>query len=301
MKCQYLTWNPNQETRRTLAQANAIIEDFQRRGYGLTLRQLYYQLVAKDIIPNTQKAYNRIGRIITSARDAGMVDWSAIEDRTRQRISLATWNNPSEIIRSAINSYRTDKWEGQQYRVFVWVEKEALSGVISRACSEESVQVDHVSCRGYMSASTIWREAQKLAEVYKYDDQIPIILHLADHDPSGIDMTRDNMDRLELYSEMHHSTDPAPGEFYLKRIALNMNQVEQYGPPPNPAKLTDSRVESYIENYGHESWELDALDPDVLVELIQTEIDNYKDQDLWGQAQDNEDSDIEWLKERLEN
>ena len=259
----------------TLNQANEIIEDYQARGYGLTLRQLYYQLVARDLLPNKQKAYDRLGRILTKAREAGLVDWEAIEDRTRQRKGLRTWDSPEQVVSEAIRNYRIDKWENQKHRLFVWVEKEALAGVIKKVCNRNDVQVDYLSCRGYMSASTIWEEARLIKQHFDLFDQIPVVLHLADHDPSGIDMTRDNIDRITLYSEL------MPNDFIYKRIALNKDQVEQYKPPPNPAKITDSRAAEYIRNHGSNSWELDALDPDILIELIQNEISSFRDDDDW--------------------
>lgn len=279
-KTEYISKNFRSDTLDLIDLANGIIENYQARGYELTLRQLYYQLVARDLIPNTEASYNKLGSTISNARDAGLIDWLAIVDRTRSRQGLTTWIDPGQIIKAAYQSFRVDKWENQPYRIFVWVEKEALAGVISRACSDEDIQVDYVSCRGYMSASTIWREAQNIKEVSEFG-QTPIIVHLGDHDPSGIDMTRDNLERLQLYSGLDF-------EFDLKRIALNMDQIELYNPPPNPAKITDTRSGKYIEMYGKQSWELDALDPDILVLLIQDTINNYKDENLWQEALEQE-------------
>jgi hypothetical protein len=261
--------------------ANQIIQDYQARGYELTLRQLFYQLVSKDFIANTEKTYKRLGETISNARDAGYIDWDAIIDRTRNREEPSTWSSPESIINVAARQYRIDKWEGQAYRVFVWVEKEALAGVVERACSDEGVQVGYLSCRGYMSSSTIWREAQLIRGIYE-KDLTPVILHLGDHDPSGIDMTRDNIERLSLYSNI------AEDEFIFNRIALNWGQVERYSPPPNPAKLSDSRASGYVEQFGRQSWELDALDPDVLVALIRDTIDEYRDDEIWDQRVEKE-------------
>ena len=275
MKISYAEINMRKSTLALINTANKIIEDFQRRGYELTLRQLYYQLVSKDIIPNTEKSYKKLGNTISNGRIAGLVDWDAIVDRTRERSSRPAWSSPNEIIESIAEQYRIDKWEGQEYRVFVWVEKEALAGVVATACIPNGIQADYLSCRGYMSQSTIWREAQHLKEVSE-SGQIPIILHLGDHDPSGIDMTRDNIERLAIFSGLEHGHG-----FLFRRIALNYDQVKAYNPPPNPAKLSDSRVKGYIANFGKNSWELDALDPDVLVTLIQDEIGMYQDQIIW--------------------
>jgi hypothetical protein len=274
-KIKYIEKTFQPKSLRLIEQANRVIDDYRARGYELTLRQLYYQLVAKDLIPNNEKTYKKLGNTISQARDAGLVDWYAIVDRTRGSSGLTFWSGPSEIIRAAANGYRVDKWQEQDYRVFVWVEKEALAGVVSRACATNSVQVEYLSCRGYMSASTIWREGQNIIEVIA-NGQTPVFLHLGDHDPSGIDMTRDNIERLELYSEEREGVG-----FIFRRLALNWAQVEQYSPPPNPAKLTDSRINGYIDKFGRQSWELDALDPDILVDLIRSTIDEYRDRDRW--------------------
>lgn len=290
MKVKYIDKNFQSKTLELIEIANDIIEDYQSRGYELTLRQLYYQLVSKDLISNNEKMYMKLGNTISDARNAGLVDWYAIVDRTRNRQGLNTWDNPSQIIRACANQFRIDKWGNQEYRPFIWVEKEALAGVISRACSDEDIQVDYVSCRGYMSSSTIWREAQNIKQVYS-NDQLPVIIHLGDHDPSGIDMTRDNIERLELYSELFVDSD-----FFFERIALNMPQVEKYNPPSNPAKLSDSRADSYISEYGNKSWELDALDPDILVSLIQDKINDYKDFNKWDEMKELEENQKEELK-----
>lgn len=295
MKIQYRDINFRKTTLSLISLSNDIIDDYQSRGYELTLRQLYYQLVARDLIPNTEKSYSKLGTTISNARLAGLVDWLAIVDRTRARNQRATWNNPGEIISAVANQYHVDKWKDQEYRLFVWVEKEALAGVIRTACNPHDIQVDYLSCRGYMSQSTIWREAQNLTSAYD-NGQIPVILHLGDHDPSGVDMTRDNIERLALFSGLIEGFS-----FYFKRIALNYDQVEEHNPPPNPTKLTDTRAKEYIAKYGMSSWELDALDPDILVELIQSRIMDYQDMDLWEKRVEIEDKDRAALKLMADN
>lgn len=127
--------------------ANSIIEDYQDAGYKLTLRQLYYQFVSKDLLPNTIQNYKRLGSIVNDARLAGLIDWDAIEDRTRNLASLAHWSGPEEIVESCAAQFRTDRWAGQPCRVEVWIEKEALAGVFERVCEE--YDVPFLCCRGY--------------------------------------------------------------------------------------------------------------------------------------------------------
>lgn len=268
---------------------NEILREYEQAGYDMTLRQLYYQLVAKDLIPNTPKQYDNLGSLINDARLAGLVDWRHIVDRTRNLRGLSHWEKPSDIIDSAMNSYRLDKWIDQTNRVEVWIEKDALAGVFERVCNK--FDVPFFSCRGYTSQSKMWSAARRL-DFYSQKGQQPIVLHFGDHDPSGIDMSRDIFDRLEMFSE---------NSIEVKRLALNFDQVRFYQPPPNPAKLTDSRVHSYIKKFGAESWELDALPPDVLAELVETEIFELIDRDKWDEVTEKENTDREVLHKISKN
>ena len=254
-----------------IATADTICRDYAQQGFDLTLRQLYYQFVARGYLANKQTEYKRLGSIVNDARLAGQLDWDYIVDRTRNLRSLAHWDSPDSVIASAAYGYRTERWDLQPYRVEVWIEKDALVGVIAGAC--ERNDVNYFSCRGYTSQSELWSAARRL-RAYERNGQKPIVIHLGDHDPSGIDMTRDIADRLHLFG----------ATVAVRRIALNMHQVEAHQPPPNPAKLTDSRASGYIGRYGHSSWELDALDPATLDRLIEDEIWAWRDADLWESA-----------------
>lgn len=248
--------------------ANTICAAYAAQGYDLTLRQLYYQFVSRGWIANRQTEYKRLGSIVNDARLAGAIDWDYIVDRTRNLRDLAHWRSPEDIMHAVASQYRQERWKDQPYRLEVWIEKDALVGVIAQAC--ERNDVPYFSCRGYTSQSELWGAARRLRG-YEKNGQDTVVIHLGDHDPSGIDMTRDIGDRLRLFGSRAQ----------VKRIALNMNQVEQYSPPPNPAKLTDSRAEGYIEEFGDESWELDALDPATLDALVEAEIRSWRDEQAW--------------------
>lgn len=267
MKQQFIEKRFNKKSTIIIEQANAIIDEYRKGGYLLTIRQLYYQFVGRDLLANTQPNYKRIVNIMNDARLAGLVDWDAIEDRTRNVSRLSTWDKPSSIMDSVVSSYRNDKWRNQEFHVEVWIEKEALTGVISQICDQ--VEVPYFACRGYVSQSEMYHSAQRLADLGKP----VIVLHLGDHDPSGIDMTRDNDDRLQMLSGHANIT--------VKRIALNLKQIKKYKCPPNPCKLTDSRAAPYMVEFGESSWELDALSPTVTKNLIDKEVAKYRNDELW--------------------
>lgn len=249
--------------------ANDILKEYAGMGLDLTLRQLYYQFVSRDVIPNNFKEYKKLQSLINDARLAGRIDWDCIEDRTRNLESFPSDESPEDALEKCARYYSENKWEDQPYHVEVWVEKDALLGVIEKACAK--YQTPFFSCRGYTSQSEVWNSAMRLEAFHKP----AIILHLGDHDPSGVDMSRDIADRMQLF-EADNVT--------VKRIALTMEQIKERKPPPNPAKITDSRAKEYIKKFGNKSWELDALDPTYLIKLIQESTEGYLDSKLWNAA-----------------
>jgi hypothetical protein len=240
----------------------------------MTVRQVYYQLVAADQIENSEKSYDKIQMLLKDARLAGLLDWDHIVDRTRELKSQAAWYSPKNILKSAHQSFRIDKWASQDYRPEVWIEKDALSGVFERVCNELSVP--YFACRGYSSLSELFETGYRRFASYIEEGKTPYIFHFGDHDPSGIDMSRDIVERIALLSNS--------GIPKFVRLALNMNQVDQYKPPPNFAKLSDTRSGKYVSKFGKSSWEIDALQPSVLAELVRDNILAIRDDDLWQKA-----------------
>lgn len=255
------------ETLKIIEQANSIIEEYQEDGFDLTLRQLYYQFVSRDLIPNSQKSYSRLGDIISNARLNGDIDWNAIKDRTRRIHTGLHFNSPSNAIYNTASWYAIDTRADQDNYIECWVEKEALVGVVERAC--EDLDIPFFACRGYVSQTAMYEAYKRFLKKRNKHNRL-ILLHLGDHDPSGIDMTRDIEERLTVTFGVYVE---------IKRIALNMEQIEELQPPPNPAKLTDSRVGGYIKRFGRQSWELDALDPNTITNLIELYAQQYTDED----------------------
>lgn len=281
-KYQYKEINFRQDSLRLINVINSVIEEYTAQGFDLTLRQVYYQLVARDYIPNNERSYKNTGNLINDARMAGLIDWLAIQDRTRNIRRNSHWSSPADIMGSVLYSYAIDRRKDQPNYIEVWVEKDALIGIVQQISSK--LDVPCFSCRGYVSASEMWSAAQRF--IRQDHRERRVILHLGDHDPSGKDMTRDIAERLDIFG----------ADVEVQRIALNWDQIDQYSPPPNPAKLTDSRAGAYIAEFGHESWELDALEPKVLTGLIREHVDALTDRTLLADAIRREDTDKEELE-----
>lgn len=253
--------------------ANRVIAEYQKDGFRITLRQLYYQFVQRGWLPNKQNEYKNLCKAIATGRDLGLIDWNAIVDRLREAEIPHSFDDGVDALESTADVFQLDLWESQTSRVEVWVEKDALSEVVAQACRD--LRVPYVVCRGYMSQTAVYEAAQRLRRhllgksSHWRVPQAPIILHIGDHDPSGMQMSEDNVRRLKKYMTYgaldRHAVER---HFEFTRIALNYDQIEELDPPPNPAKKADPRAKDYIEEYGETSWEVDALPPDYLINLI---------------------------------
>ncbi len=283
MKQQYKEIEFAPKTQQLIQLINAIIRSYQAQGFTLSVRQIYYQLVARDVFPNTEQSYKRIANVINDGRMAGEIDWDAIEDRNRDIEVRGRWTSGSSIIKACANSFHMDMWDNQEHRVIVIVEKAALAGVLSGVCHKYDVPL--LAARGYPSVSIV----REMALTHIIDPiqkgQYVTVLHLGDHDPSGIDMTRDLQERFDTF--IHPEVPLGDDEmFTLERIALSMDQINEKRPPPNPAKTTDARFNGYLKMYGSKSWELDALEPSYLNNLVERQIEGYIDEDKWQKQED---------------
>jgi len=268
--------------------ANKYIEEYRNMGYTLILRQLYYRFIAKDSFPdswidrlynikegldpntkNTLKNYKRLGDIINHGREAGIISWTAFEDRNRTLYGTNPVEDPDAVAKDIEMRLILDCWADQPNYVEVYVEKDSLGPIIARPANKW--RAPHMACKGYLSASQAWRAGVRFKAAMD-DGKRAILIHVGDHDPSGKDMTRDNWERLNLFAEQ---------DIEINRVALNMDQILEKKPPPNPAKVTDSRFAKYVNEFGKDCWELDALEPQELDDVVARAIESYVDKEQW--------------------
>ena len=269
-----------------LGTCNEIIRTYQAQGYRLSLRQLYYQLVSRNIIPNQERSYKNLGNLVSQGRLAGIVDWSAIEDRIRTPRKVQEWESPSEIMQAVVRGYTLPRWKAQPRYLELWVEKDALAGVLQPIT--EQYHITLMVNRGYSSMSAMKEAAERLEDASAEDKEITM-LYVGDLDPSGEDMVRDVEDRLRLLTREEV-------EFVVIKLAITAAQVAAYNPPPNPAKLSDSRSAGFIAKFGSSSYEADALPPDVLAGVVRGAIEARLDAPLWAEVIEQEEKDKELLR-----
>jgi hypothetical protein len=277
-----------------LRQVQAIVEEYQVQDLDLSSRQVYYQMVSRDLFPaawadprtgstNNERSYKKLCALVADGRMAGMIDWETITDRGRFVRRLPSWRGPAEIVSACAEQFRLDKWARQETYVEAAVEKDALIGVLDGVCTRN--EIPYLACKGYTSLSEVWRMAtQRFAPRLKQGKRC-VLLYLGDHDPSGLDMTRDLQARLNTFTG-----NSRRGRVEVHRLALNYEQVELYRPPNNPTKVSDSRTTDYRAAHGESCWELDALNPTILRDLIQSAVESYRDDALWDEAVRAEDA-----------
>jgi hypothetical protein len=270
----------NKANKERLQVINNILENYVAQGFTLTLRQLYYQLVSRDIVANKVEEYKKLSVLLGKGRMAGVVDWQSIEDRTRRPQKPYWVHDIPDAINDLIGQYRLNRMKGQAQQIEVWIEKDALSSVFKRVT--EKYHINLMVNRGYSSISAMYEAGKRL----KNGDTI---LYFGDHDPSGLDMVRDIADRLEEFGK----------DVNVWPIALTTAQVRLYNPPENPAKLKDPRSAEYVQQFGLSSWELDALEPSTLMQMCEEAILSIIDLPKWETQVRQEQRDIATLKKQF--
>jgi len=264
MKEAFRVKNFQQDAINLITACHTVIENYMGMGLKLTLRQLYYQLVTQNLIINEEKSYAHLSKIVSEARLAGLLDWAAIEDRTRMPTTPNEFENIKELVDAALHSYRLPRWNEQPYYVELWVEKDALAGVLKPLANKYHVTL--MVNRGYSSQTAMYEASIRFLD--KGGSKQKILLYLGDFDPSGEDMVRDIEDRLYMFGV---------DNLVVKKIALTMDQVNTYNPPPNPAKIKDPRAQEFISKYGEYSWEVDSINPVELQNIIKGEFEQLVD------------------------
>jgi hypothetical protein len=266
------------KTQKIIEAAKAVLGDDRP----MTLRQVYYRLVATQVVENSKSSYQAVGRAIVQARKSGEIAWEWIEDRLRQPRNNRGFDNAEHYLRYKLDfgGYNRDPWIGRtDSKIELWVEKDALSGIFEQYAARYYLTLN--VGRGYDGWSSIYNAA------LRYDDWGEVtILYFGDFDPSGEDMVRSLEERLTELGALHVD---------IRKCALNLEDVTFYNLPPDFAKKTDSRARGFIRKFGDMAVELDALPPAVLRARIQEEIENHVDINLFQQQKTIESEERERL------
>jgi len=234
-------------------------KDILAEGHPMTVRQVYYQLVSRQVIKNNRGQYQAVSNALVSARREGVIPWEWIEDRLRRPRHVSMWSGLSSFAETCRIAYRRDVWESQPSYLEVWLEKDALSGIFEDVLNPYGVTLN--VGRGYDGWDSIHNAAER------YADRAVTVLYFGDFDPSGEDMVRSLIKRLE-----DQGAEPE-----VIKCALTREDIRRYNLPPDFAKKTDTRTPAFIVKHGDISVELDALPPGVLRDRLEKEVSKRMD------------------------
>ena len=271
--------NMQKRSLQLLEQVKEIIESYD---FALTLRQIYYQLVAKQIVPNQQKYYMKLSRLCVIGRDEGILREDAFADRLRQVDKPDSYFDLRDFMDAVKEAYRKDKWANQDAYIEVWTEKDALRSVLSEITYPYDVNLMVV--RGQVSRTAIHESCERFGQRIDRDCHL---YYAGDFDPSGLSIYRSLVERIKSHG----------GDFItFERIALTPEQIEEYNLPSDPGKQTDPNYKRFVSEYGDQVVELDSLPPDVLRDVVEGRIRQHIDRGLFIQVQETENEELARLQ-----
>ena len=275
----------------------ASLEVFDQYDTAITLRQLYYRLVARLLIPNTINSYKRLSRVLVKAREQRDVPINCLEDRSRRILGRGDtgFDSAEKYLKNKLNSlqdswkgFTMPMWEDQPQHVLISLEKDALSRLVSRVANNYSIRT--FPTRGYPSFSYVQGMARYMET--RLEGKHVVVLYYGDFDPSGIDIERDLEDRLARYGAK---------DFSVTRVALTADQIKEYNLPPMPVKRTDARAEGFMAEHGDKSVELDALEPNIFQSIVEKSIRSNINVRRWNAKVRKIEELRVWIRDKLDD
>ena len=262
-----------------LDQVLKIIESY---NFALTLRQIYYQLVAKQIIPNQQKYYHQLSRLCVMGRNEGILPEEAFSDRLREVDRLSSWPDLNDFLSTVKRSYHKDKWENQDCYIEIWTEKDALRSVLTEVTYQYDVNL--MVARGQLSRTEVYRTVERYKEK---SDKECFLYYAGDFDPSGLSIFESIKERISNFgTDILVDIFPTNHDINFERIALTPEQIKKYQLPSDPAKQTDPNYKNFVKKYGDMVVEIDSLPPDELRNIVKSCIKRNIDYGLLAQVQE---------------
>ena len=217
----------------------------------MTVRQVFYRMVSRGVVEKTEAQYKQtVCRLLGLMRREGVIPFGWIADSTRWMRKPKTYSGLEAALARTAETYRRAVWDNQRHYVEVWLEKDALAGVLYH--ETQSWDVPLMVTRGYPSLTYLYEAADAISDQGKPS----YIYYFGDYDPSGVDITRAVEEGLREFAP--------EAEIYFERVAVTRQQIADWQLPTRPTKTTDSRS----KNFEGESVEVDAIPPATLRELV---------------------------------
>jgi len=255
--------------RRTAAELDIIYAAMARiagADHPMTLRGLFYRLVAEGLIPKAENEYEKVGRYLLRLRRDGTIPYDWIADNTRWMRKPRTYGSLDAALAHTARTYRRAVWDNQAAYVEIWCEKDTLAGVILQ--ETEPWDVPLLVCKGFASETYVY----SAAEVIRAQDRPTYLYLLTDADPSGLAIARHVERRIRAFLPR--------AEIAVERVAVTEEQIVRWNLPTRPTKTSDSRS----TGFAGESVELDAIPPATLRALVRGCIERHLDPEALGRT-----------------
>lgn len=255
---------PGKRSRRTKAEMKAFREALYaivNAAQPATVRQVFYQATVRGLIPKEETGYRKVQQSLAQMRVDGELPFEWIADNTRWMRKSPSYDSIEEALRDTAQFYRRSLWSAGNVNVEVWIEKDALAGVILDVTNAYDVPL--MVSKGFASLSFLYETGATIRSRGKPT----FIYHLGDHDPSG----RAAADAIERDLRRYAGDVPV----HFEALAVLPEQIKNWSLPSRPTKVTDSRTKKWT---GGESVELDAIPPDELRRIVRAAIEQHIDQ-----------------------
>jgi len=261
-----------------------LIKEYNEESIRPTVRQIHYRLASEQVggYQNNKRCYKSLSEKLVKARMKGLIDWGGLADHVRYMLWTRLVPTVGELIEQATSSFGEDPWDAMGKRVVVWLEKDALAELIYHVVAGYYVPL--AVSRGYSSWTFIYDNLDILKSVLEVK-----VFYLGDHDPSGLDIERFTKEAMRYFGI----------NLELRRVALTYEQIQRYNLLPNPTKRADPRSKEYIIKYGDVCWELDALEPKTLQQIVRSAVESEIEPSIWNKIMDKNRRAREKLKEEL--
>jgi hypothetical protein len=251
----------------------------------ITVRGVAYALFTLGLIDSMETNNTaKVSRVMTAMREEDELDWTEIVDGSRAIDRVSTWSNPSAIINAAVRGYRRNYWQDQDSLVEVWSEKSTVAGVLAPVLNEFGVTFRVM--KGFGSFTSVRQAAEDSLDVP--DHKNAVALYIGDYDPSGMYMSEIDLPvRLERYGS----------EWEFERIAVLESDTFDLPAFDAATKSGDMRYRWFVENFGHQCWELDAINPTDLRNRVREQIETRLDLPTWEHAKEIEAVEVASMKQ----
>ena len=288
----FAEWKPQKKTLRLLEDIDGVLEEYADY-LPLTIRQVFYRLVGDQGYPKTENFYAAVQEASNRARRSGRIEFASIRDDgvSRRGGERHTYKTPRDYykIHETLSNFYLRSWHDDQ-PTFVRLLSEASGMVPLLERAVGSLRIGVASSSGFDSLTVKHDLFEDALQRFKEHSQKTVLLHVGDHDPSGVSIHESMAEDLAAFCEDSSAADVDDQIIELRRVALLPEQISLYSieTTPDDIKPTDSRSRAFLERGLAPAAQLEAIPPETLTEIVRQAVEDALDMDVLRQSRDRE-------------